>query len=59
MRYYLLASSDRRQVELFARNALDEWEITQLQTGETLAIECNNYKGFLSLEQIYEDVFQS
>ena len=59
LQYYLLVSSDRRQIELYVRNALDEWEITRLEPEQTLTIECDGYEGFLSLEQAYEDVFQS
>jgi Uma2 family endonuclease len=56
LRYYLLVGSDRRQIELYARNALNEWETAELETGGTLEIQCGDYSSALSLEQTYEDV---
>ena len=56
LRYYLLISSEQKQVEYFVRDAQDEWQTALLEAGETLAIDCENYHAVLSLGDIYEDV---
>lgn len=56
LRYILLVSSSRSDVEYYLRNAADEWETARLEDGEVLAVECGGYRAALSLEDIYEDV---
>ena len=56
LRYYLLVSTDQMRVEYFVRDAEGEWQTALLETGETLAVDCENYHAVLSLNDIYEDV---
>lgn len=56
LRYILLVSSSRSDVEYYLRNAADEWETARLEDGEVLVVECGGYRAALSLEDIYEDV---
>jgi len=56
LRYYLLISSEQKQVEYFVRDAQDEWQTALLEADETLTIVCENYHAVLSLSDIYEDV---
>jgi len=53
--YYLLVASDRQHIEYFVRDS-EGWQTACLETGETLAINCENYQATLTLEDIYEDV---
>ena len=56
LRYYLLVSSQTRRVEYFARNGDNIWETAELDSGETLPIQCGGYRAELSLDALYEDV---
>jgi Uma2 family endonuclease len=56
LRYYLLVSANRENVEYFVRNSQDEWQSALLEADETLIVECENYQAILSLADIYEDV---
>ena len=56
LRYYLLISSQHRQIEYFVRNADDTWETTEIDSDETLTIQCGDYHAELSLDALYEDV---
>ena len=56
LRYYLLVSSEQKQVEYFVRDAQDEWQTALLEADETLAIDCDSFHAVLSLADIYEDV---
>lgn len=56
LRYYLLVSSQRRQLECFARDADGEWESSLLEEGERLDLHCGDYRAELDLERVYEDV---
>ncbi|SJM91096.1 conserved hypothetical protein [Crenothrix polyspora] len=56
LRYYLLVSANRENVEYFVRNSQDEWQSALLEVDETLTVECENYQAVLSLSNIYEDV---
>ena len=56
LRYYLLISSEQKQVEYFVRDAQDEWQTALLEADETLIIDCDLYHAVLSLGDIYEDV---
>ncbi|MDD1617146.1 MAG: Uma2 family endonuclease [Methylococcaceae bacterium] len=56
LRYYLLISSDKTQVEYFVRDTQDEWQTALLEADEILNIDCENYQAVLRLSDIYEDV---
>jgi len=56
LRYYLLISTDKTQVEYFVRDTQDEWQTALLETDEILTIDCENYHAVLRLSDIYEDV---
>ncbi|SJM94707.1 conserved hypothetical protein [Crenothrix polyspora] len=56
LRYYLLVSANRENVEYFVRNSQDEWQSALLEAHETITVECENYQAVLSLTDIYEDV---
>ena len=56
LRYYLLADSLQKRVDYFVRNELGEWFYAELEEGETLTIECDDYHAVLTLADIYEDV---
>lgn len=56
LRYILLVSSSRSEVEYYLRNAAGEWETARLEENEVLVVECGSYRAALSLEDIYEDV---
>ena len=56
LRYYLLADSLQKKVDYFVRNELGEWFYAELEEGETLTIECDDFHAVLTLADIYEDV---
>ncbi len=56
LRYYLLVSADREQVEYFQRDNSGEWQTALLEADETLAIDGESYRAILTLADIYEDV---
>ena len=56
LRYYLLISTDKTQVEYFVRDTQDEWQTALLEADEILSIDCENYQAVLRLNDIYEDV---
>jgi len=56
LRYYLLIISQHRQGQYFVRNADDIWETAEIDPGETLTIQCGDYRAELSLDVLYEDV---
>jgi len=56
LRYYLLVDSLQMKVDYFVRDDTGEWLYAELEDGETLSIECENYQAVLTLADIYEDV---
>ena len=56
LRYYLLVDSLQQKVDYFMRDDSGEWGSAELEDGETLSIECENYQAILTLTDIYEDV---
>ncbi len=56
LRYYLLVDSTKKFVEYYFRDKQNQWQAAILETGETLKIECENYRAVLDVESIYEDV---
>lgn len=56
LRYYLLVDSQKKQVDYFMRNDLNEWIYSELTNDETLTIECENFTANLTLADIYEEV---
>lgn len=56
LRYYLLVSQEKRQVECYIRDADNRWLIAVTEDSGSLEILCDNLKVNLSLDDIYEDV---
>jgi Uma2 family endonuclease len=56
LKYYLLADSQQRRVDYFQRDAVDTWQAGVLEPGQSLEINCDDYRAALSFEDIYEDV---
>ncbi len=56
LRYYLLIDSLQQKVNYFSRHDAGEWFSAELEEGETLTIDCENYQTVLTLADIYEDV---
>ncbi len=56
LRYYLLVDSLKQKVDYFIRSETGEWFGAELEGGETVTIECENYQAVLTLADIYEDV---
>ncbi len=56
LRYYLLADSSKKFVEYYFRDEQNQWQAAILEDGETLEIECENYRAVLDVDSIYEDV---
>jgi len=56
LRYYLLVSQERRQVEFYTRDTDNRWLITVAENNGTLEILCDDLKVSFSLDDIYEDV---
>ena len=56
LRYYLLVSHEKRQVECYARDAENRWRLTVSENEGALEIVCDNLNVTFSLDDIYEDV---
>ncbi|GAB6040263.1 Uma2 family endonuclease [Endothiovibrio diazotrophicus] len=56
LRYYLLVSAERREVEYFVREEDGGWATARLEEGEVLEVACNDYCAELRLADLYEDV---
>lgn len=56
LRYYLLVSQDKLQVECYTRDAHDHWLLTILKNTGSLEIFCEGFATALSLEDIYEGI---
>ena len=56
LHYYLLISTERREVEYFIRDADGAWATARLEEGEVLAVACEGYRAELRLADLYEDV---
>ncbi len=56
LRYYLLVSQEKRQVECYTRDADNRWLIAVAEDSGSLEILCDNLKANFSLDDIYEDV---
>jgi Uma2 family endonuclease len=56
LRYYLLVSQEKRQVECYTRDGENRWLITVAENDGSLEILCNGLKASFSLDDIYEDV---
>ena len=56
LRYYLLVDSLKQKIDYFIRNDEGDWFCAELESHETLTIECENYQAVLTLADIYEDV---
>ncbi|MFA6063092.1 MAG: Uma2 family endonuclease [Gallionella sp.] len=54
LREYLLVATDKQHVELYRRDAQDEWQMTNLNPADGIHLESLGYH--LSLNDIYEDV---
>jgi len=54
LREYLLVATDKQHVELYRRDAQDEWQLTNLIPADGIHLESLGYD--LSLNDIYEDV---
>ncbi len=54
LREYLLVATDKQHVELYRRDAQDEWQLTNLNPADGIHLESLGYD--LSLNDIYEDV---
>ncbi len=55
LRYYLITSSEVRQVEFFQRNAEGQWEQGMLEEGDVLHIDCPPIQCDLRLDDVYAD----
>lgn len=56
LRYYLLVSQEKRQVECHTREADDRWHIFVTEGTGSLEILCDGFRADFSLEDIYEGV---
>jgi Uma2 family endonuclease len=56
LRYYLLVSQDKRQIECFTRITDDRWNAAIIENAGTLEILCDGLAATISLDEIYEDV---
>ena len=56
LRYYLLVSQEKRQVECYARDAENRWRLTVSENEGALKIACDDLNANFSLDDIYEDV---
>jgi Uma2 family endonuclease len=56
LRYYLLVSQEKRQVEYYTRDTDNRWLIAVIEDNGSLEIFCNDLKVNFSLDDIYEDV---
>lgn len=54
LREYVLIATEVKEVEVFRRDAGDEWSLTTLEMGDTLRLEC--IPTAISLDDIYEDI---
>jgi Uma2 family endonuclease len=54
LREYLLVATDKQHVELYRRDAQDEWQLTSINLADGIHLESFGYN--LSLNDIYEDV---
>jgi Uma2 family endonuclease len=54
LREYLLVATNKQHVELYRRDAQDEWQLTNLNPADGIHLESLGYD--LSLNDIYEDV---
>ena len=54
LREYLLVATDKQHVELYRRDAQDEWQLTNINPSDGIHLESLGYD--LSLNDIYEDV---
>jgi Uma2 family endonuclease len=52
----LLVDSLKQKVEYFIRSDEGEWFGAELESHETLTIECENFQTVLTLADIYEEV---
>lgn len=56
LRYYLLVSQEKRQVEWYTRDTDNRWLIAVTEDNGSLEILCNDLKVNFTLDDIYEDV---
>ncbi len=56
LRYYLLVSQEKRQVECYVRDTDNRWLITVSENEGSLEFLCDDLKANFSLDDIYEDV---
>jgi len=56
LRYYLLVSQDKRQVEFFTRAPDNCWLTAIVKNTGTIEILCDSFEAVFSLDDIYEDV---
>jgi Uma2 family endonuclease len=56
VRYYLLVSQKKRQVECYVRDAENRWRLTVSDNEGRMEIVCADLKVNFSLDDIYEDV---
>ncbi len=56
LRYYLLVSQEKRQVECYTRDMDKRWLIAVTEDNGSLDILCNGLKVNFTLDDIYEDV---
>jgi Uma2 family endonuclease len=56
LRYCLLVSARTRQVEYYVRREDGEFAMAELEDGERLELQCNDYRAELDLPRVYEDV---
>jgi Uma2 family endonuclease len=56
LRYYLLVSQDKRQIECFTRTPDDRWNTVIIENVGILEILCDGLVANISLDEIYEDV---
>ena len=54
LREYLLVATDKPHVELYRRDAQDEWQLTNINLADGIPLESLGYD--LSLNETYEDV---
>ena len=56
LRYYLIVSADKRQVEIHFRDESGGWQARMLDDSETFTVRCPGFEAGLSMDGLYEDV---
>jgi Uma2 family endonuclease len=51
---YMLVSSNKLAIDLYRRTAIDKWELTSYEAGETIELQCIDLT--LLVDRIFEDV---